>query len=260
MPIGFSGGSGNGLTIITGTTNGGVDRNSFTAMGRFFFSTDPNTYQRLFSMLDSSTSYLLLETGSAGDNLRLSINGTVTTAHTIVCDSRWYDVAIKVAGEGTNQCEFLIGEATAASLTKYTMTRTGAWVADDMYFGRGNSSDIENPNGAMENWLIYDRVLSDAELEIQRRMRRPIITNGLWGWWPMLGGTIAECLRDLSGNDRTLTQGGTNAVVDASWMPWGGSIIVPQAGAASNAPVLSLPGVQSVTATTAVPKVTLAFA
>jgi hypothetical protein len=260
MPVGFSGGGGNGLQIISGTTNGGVSRNSFTCMGRFFFSTDPNVEQRLFSMLDSSTSYLLLQTGSAGDNLRLSINGTTSTAHTIVCDSRWYDVAIKVAGEGTDQAEFLIGEATAASLTKYTFTRTGSWVADDMAFGGSVVGDI-NPNGAMENWLIYDRVLTDAEVEIQRRMRRPIITNGLWGWWPMMGGTIAEHLRDLSGGGRNLTQVGSNAVIDASWMPWGGSIIVPHASAAaSNAPVLSLAGVQDITATSARPKVTLAFA
>ena len=40
----------------------------------------------------------------------------------------------------------------------------------------------------------------------------------------------------------------------------GASIIVPQYVAASTAPVLSLPGVQDITATSARPKVTLTYA
>lgn len=76
-----------------------------------------------------------------------------------------------------------------------------------------------------------------------------------------MGGTTAEHLRDFSGNGRNLTQAGTNAVEAPSWLPWGSPIVFPQTGAAGGyGPTLSLPGVQSVTATGATPKVTLTFA
>jgi hypothetical protein len=96
-------------------------------------------------------------------------------------------------------------------------------------------------------------------MESARRKRFPVTFDSLWSWWPMIGGEVAEHMRDFVGG-RTGVQVGSNTVSDGTGLPWGGSIIVPQYAAASSAPVLSLPGVQSITATSAVPKVTLTFA
>lgn len=141
-------------------------------------------------------------------------------------------------------------------LSKQTVTR-GAADGTAGRFTLGDSEYSEWYYGSVDNVLVFDRVLSDAEMQAQFRRRAPIASP--FAWFPMLYPSLSDNYADRSGNGRNLTlNGGTPTVVDGAPVGWGAPIIVPQYATAVG-PVLSLPGVTDITATSVRPKVTLTF-
>lgn len=164
----------------------------------------------------------------------------------------WYDVGLRVDGTTIYLYCGPTGEAwssTSRSCSTITINL--------MYWATENATHWAQ--AAIDDVRQWDAVLTEAELERERWSRVPKRFVNLHRWIPTLGLANADVARDRSGNGYNLTVNGTTSIVDGAPVGWGAPIIVPQYAAASNAPVLSLPGVQSITATSAVPKVTLTF-
>jgi hypothetical protein len=161
----------------------------------------------------------------------------------------WYDVGLRVDGTTIYlYCGPTGGAWSSTSRSCSTIT------AALMYWATENATNWAQ--AAIDDVRQWDAVLTADELERERWSRAPKRFANLHRWIPTLGLTNTDVAMDRSGNGYNLTVAGTTSIVDGAPVGWGAPIIVPQY-TSSNAPVLSLPGVQSITATSAVPKVTL---
>lgn len=118
--------------------------------------------------------------------------------------------------------------------------------------GAGSDSDF----AGIKFWDAY---LTDAELWAESAAIIPKRWANLNRWTPALSGTIADAVKDFSGNARDFSYSGAPTVVDGPPVSYGASpIIVPQFSSIV-VPTLSAAGAQDITATTARPKVTFTF-
>lgn len=104
---------------------------------------------------------------------------------------------------------------------------------------------------------MWDAALTADEIEAERWSLLPKRLANVNRVYPMIGGTVGEAVQDVWLGGYSLTNSGLD-ISDGPPISWGSPIIVPQYST-SYGPVLSLPGVQSITATGATPKVTLTF-
>lgn len=180
------------------------------------------------------------------------------TSPTIGTDT-WYDCAIRQNGSGAGTVKLYL-RATGDMSGWATNTCTGGTqTLTGVRFNYVFSSATYWFNGAYADFKLWDAVLTDDELTVERWIQRPARTTNLRYWLPIIDSTTTNITKDYSGNGYDFTQVGTLSVEDGPPVSWGGSIITPHY-ATSTAPTLSLPGVQDITATTARPKVTLTFA
>jgi len=168
----------------------------------------------------------------------------------------WYDLALTNAGSGAGQLVCYWGPTNGAWASLST-TGTTITAAVHLYHAFQNADYFPNVDQDEIRW--WTATLTADELARERATRRVHRTADLHRWLPMLYQTMALNDDDRSGNGYTLPVVGSPAVVDGAPVGWGAPIIVPQYAVASTAPVLSLPGVQDITATSARPKVTLTF-
>jgi hypothetical protein len=183
------------------------------------------------------------------------VNGA-TISSAISLDT-WYDVAVVCNGLGTGNLTVYCGPTGGALNSATGDTSASTWSIAGLYYG--NEGTTAWPNVRLDDFRVWTSALTLAEIEVERARRVPTKTPLEW-WVPLLGTTSAAAVIDRSGNGRSLTANGSPTIVDGAPVGWGASIIVPQYAATYTGPTLSLPGVQSITATSAVPKVTLTFA
>lgn len=192
-----------------------------------------------------------------------SLGGYIASARDLgidVATGDWFFLAVSRSGAGDD---------VATEWRLHGSTLTGALQSIGPYSGYnympGNRIQIatspyaatysEHLDGASGPIWVFDSVLSAAQIDLLRRRLVPPIVPWAWipGIWPG-----SDRVKDFSGNGRNFTPAGTLADVDGPPIPWGAQIIVPEY-ATVVAPVLSLPGVQNITASSATPKVTLTF-
>lgn len=166
----------------------------------------------------------------------------------------WYDVAFRQSGSaGTLHMAPTGGAAfSTASITVSSWTQIG------MCCGVPFTDSSQYCDAVFDDLRIWSAGLTTAELERERTRRAPIRMADLHAWLPLIAADKAASLSDYSGSGRDFTEGGAITVEDGAPVSWGAPIIVPEY-ATVVAPVLSLPGVQNITASSATPKVTLTF-
>lgn len=195
----------------------------------------------------------------------LQITGSITNLGVAPTNGTWYDVAVVQNGTGAGTVTLYVGE-TGSSTAMSTVTGTGDTTqATYTILGQNYTTSTLWPDCVFDGFCMWNAALTAAEIERQRGRKLPVRFSDLVYWVPMLGKTgdsvsaIGDfVLRDLVGGAWN-TLYGTPTVEDGAPIGWGGGIIVPQYASASMAPVLSLPGVQDITATSARPKVTLTY-
>jgi hypothetical protein len=258
MALVFSGSSGTNrvrlLNNVAGATYAGL-----TIWMRFKQTSSTAAASSYLQLESNAANNIAIESGTGGTGCRLysSTAAASTTLQTLTIGT-WYDVFFNSSDtEASAARTIYVTEASAASMAAgQTHTTTDSWTIYYITIG-ANPNGTRPSNIDIDQLVIWDRSLSAAEMESARRKRFPVTFDSLWSWWPMIGGEVAEHLRDFVGG-RTGVQVGSNTVVDGSGLPWGGSSLVPQFFT-SLAPILSLPGVQDITATGARPKVTLTY-
>ena len=206
---------------------------------------------KLWAMWNSDYSLYAQITTDQSTYVRIQSNVGNSDISLTTSQGTWYDIGLRVDGTTVYlYCGPTGGTWSSTSRSCSTIT------AALMQWAMENATNWAE--AAIDDVRQWDAVLTADELERERWSRVPKRFANLHRWIPTLGLANADVARDRSGNGYNLTVNGTTSIVDGAPVGWGSSIIVPQY-AASTAPVLSLPGVQDITATSARPKVTLTF-
>lgn len=156
------------------------------------------------------------------------------------------------------------GNVTAIDTTYASVTASTFDTGDQTYRLRCTGFDFSAiPDGSTINGItvkVWNAVLTADEFERERLSLYPRRIKDLHACVLGIGQGAASALRDMCGPDWTLT--GTITYDDShpSYVAGGaGRVAIPQYTVASGIPVLSAPSMSSITATTAVPRVTLTF-
>lgn len=142
--------------------------------------------------------------------------GAETSAIAAVSTGTWYFLAWTNAGAGAGNAKFYAAAAADASLTMQSLAGEPSW--SNATFRLFNSHFSEPFDGEIAAVKVWDRVLTQAELEIERWSYLPVLTNSLHGYWPMWG--TSDGATDFSGNGKSWTVNGTVASADGPPLPW----------------------------------------
>ena len=173
----------------------------------FFTRKADRGVQSVFLLLRNSVTghYQEVATDAANDNLIGTRNaGDSASVMAISTDAPFF-AGYTFAGSGTNTCTIFGRVLTSAAMSTLTMDVDAQVVSADIFrFGEdgfGNWFDGES-SGVM----IFDRVLTDAELLAQSRQRTPINRVSLNRWYPENdSGSASNNVVDFSGNARNGT-------------------------------------------------------
>lgn len=181
-------------------------------------------------------------------------NASHSSTFGAVTQDVWYDAVLVNKGSAAGDLVGYFGPTGGAHTSQST---TGTSNTDTTYLYLGYHNATFFPNITLDDVRIWSAALTEAEIVIERARRRPSRTANLNRWLPMIYASAADNAKDRSGNGYNMTVQGSPTIADGAPVGWGAPIIVPQYE--SLGPVLSLPGVQDITATSARPKVTITF-
>lgn len=224
--------------------------------------TDHNDYAQFFGHYHSSQP-LALQVGNDGVSLTMYASGTDNDFTYDCTVDRWFFCGLRRTDDGTGAEAFVYDpvsdtwETVSEASHYYTGSATYVTVGNWQY---GGSDGVDADFAGIKHWSAY---LTDDELKREARTLRPQRTANLLRWSPALDVTVANAYKDWSGNGydwSAYESGGSLSSVDGPPISYGAPpIIIPQYAASIVVPTLSLPGVQSITANSAVPKVTLTW-
>jgi hypothetical protein len=141
------------------------------------WSGQANTWQRIFDFGSPPASddedpmfYMFITTDAGGGNLRFAIKNGETTGgaedqstSSDVFPSGWQHVAVTIDSGNNTHTLYLNGKVIAQNTApRYTPSDLG--VTTQNWIGRSQWSDDPYFGGAIDEFRIYNRVLSDAEL------------------------------------------------------------------------------------------------
>lgn len=216
MALRFSGTAGNYLQLGSPPPATG-----FSICGWGTLSADRNAMSTLFAYEQSSAfAYQGIDFDTDGTTLGIEDSGSQTALLSLSVGDKFF-WCLTCSGAGATG---LVGYAAkAGDSALVTVSRnlisTGAIPT---YFRLGDNGYSEPYNGAVDNVIVYDSVLTAAEVNAQWRRRVPIKTP--WSWLSTLESTPVYTDRSGSGRNWTLT-GSALLVEDGAPVGWGGSII-----------------------------------
>jgi hypothetical protein len=193
---------------------------SVSACGFATLTTDTNAVSVLWVLADSSTPTGAIQISTTADGTSL-----------------WYqesgsaDVSIGTLTVGTPFFWGVTRTGTAVklflrNLTSATMTPISHTASDNVTTGfMAVSFDVVPFVGTMSGVKVWGAALTDAEMDRESRSIAPVRSANLNGWWPMVHSTLADCIKDYSGNARDWTATGTPTIGQGQPVPWGGKLI-----------------------------------
>lgn len=232
------------------STTGGLTVDTSCALSACGWCTGNTAVRSPFGISNGSSAQFELLRRSATNNLNAFGYGAgpfFTNLALPSSASEWWFWAVSISG------------SAAGNATLYLWTSGGGWVSS----ASGSTLQaVTSPtvvvwgNGPVgysaEMWVgktlglkAWNAVLSEAELQAERLTLLPKRQSNLTHAVPGIGANSTDALRDIVGNTWSLT----GTITYDSDIP---------AGVTYGA-ILSLPGVQSITATGATPKVTLTY-
>lgn len=160
------------------------------------FQVSTNLGPYLICWYDSSTSTVEWETGNGPTHgtLLTNVPAEKECFLAMTCDG---DTAGSLLFYGNyTGLPLVVNSASGQSFTPTDLT-----LLDDQF--------AELARGRARSVIVYDEVLTAAELEQQSRQDYPLAGKSVWYWLPCLGGSISEALKDYSGNGYDATQTGS---------------------------------------------------
>lgn len=182
---------------------------AYTWMGWFYFTSLPTTRaSNALAFDDNGTAnmdYFQIDAASTHHiEWGQSIGGSFVAraGSTVISTGTWYHIAL-VRASVTSLQGYLNGVAEGALVTT---TVTGRAAATRMEMGAYNTSNTDWMDGRIAYVMAWDRALSASEVINEMRSVRPLQPLNLWGFWPLWPN---QRVKDLSGNGRDWTEGGT---------------------------------------------------
>lgn len=222
---------------------------TFCAFARI--NTDHNAFAQLLGAYGTSPAYKywVMQVDSTGLTINVDIGGIDTSMGPTVSLNEWFFVALRKTGSAGGHG--IVIELDTGTLTKNESDTTTTVDAFTQFTVGNYDSDTGNGiDASFAGIKLWDASLTDAELRVEARCLWPARTANLNRWSSGMQSTISDAVKDLSGNGRDWSQYGSPTVDSYSPPVKLGNPIIP---------VLSAAGVNSITATTAVPKVTLTY-
>lgn len=127
---------------------------------------------------------------------------------------QWIFTAGVYNGSGTGTGYAAIGANALSSATA-----SGTSDASNTVLIIGTNGYSEPMDGRVAAMKVWDRQLSQAEIEAERWYYVPISLTNLYAWYPFCG-TLSDAAVDLSGQGITLTQNGSPTVEDGPPILW----------------------------------------
>lgn len=176
--------------------------------------------------------YITAFCGAAGANgMYVQSTGGAPTGGTAITDDAWYFAALSCSGTGASAAVLRWAAVGATSFSSVSTAGKSFTLAQISVAGIGDAGFYGNLAAA--GMQLYDRALTDAELLQEMNRLTPASTTNLNVWSPMAHSTVADAIKDFSGNGRDWTANGTLTIEDGPPVGWGGRIaIVGQAAAA----------------------------
>lgn len=155
------------------------------------------------------TRLILACTNDGGSNYNEAAGGVVTAA-------AWHHAA--VVRSANNARALYLDGVNVANLTASYSTRTGPARMELGAYGTSGGGE-DRFDGRVAPVLVYTAALTADEVRAQARMVRPRRLEGLHLWSPLIN---ASDVRDLSGNARDWTVGGTLTTEADPPITWAG--------------------------------------
>jgi hypothetical protein len=189
--------------------------NAFSACGWARRGTDRGTYSTLFSLEASGGSaYLVLQANDDGDSLIVYRSGAGGPSSAVATLSDGTNFFWAITSDGTNVRIYYAAEG-AASLSLVTAAFSDSFTPASMYVG--NNSFGEYWEGDVGYVKVWGAVLSQAELELERRQGHLVRTANINIFSPLLA---ADSVTDFSGNGRNWTLTGAVPLAQNFPVPW----------------------------------------
>lgn len=221
---------------------------TFCALARL--NTDHNAYAQFMGAMGTApaTNYWVMQVDSTGTALEF-YSQTERSMGVSMSVGEWVFLAMRKTGS-TGGHGIVVKLDTGTMYKNEADTTTYVDAFTQITLGNYDTDTGNGIDASFAGIKLWDASLTDAELRVEARCLWPARTANLNRWSSGMQSTIGDAVKDLSGNGRDWSQYGSPTV--DSYIPpvkLGNPII----------PVLSAPGVQSITATTATPKVTLTY-
>jgi len=229
MSVKFGGGSGDYFTRTTDLPS----TNTITVCGFANLTTDSNGYATLWGVDNGTTDYILLATASDGTTLLYfdTVLPLYFGASAVVGTPFFFGMT--KSGSNVN---LYTRQLDTAVMTTASGTGNANPVVTAMFVG--NDGFVEPWNGQIWGLKIWSgAALTAAEVYQESCVIRPVRTANLYGWYPMLHSTVADCVTDFSGNGRNWTNTGSNTIGQGGPISWGAPVLMPSFAATSDVSV-----------------------
>lgn len=219
-------------SVVAYTTSGTLPNfNAFTMLCVGKISVDRNSYSTFFTIGDSNAAdnaTALVQTEPDGLTIvAYDYTGNLIAVGPTLVVGAYYGIALSSNGGGTT--------ADGVKLYVKRLDSDVATSAVSGKFGSGYYSGAigcvrfgdthygEPLNGTVENAQLFNRVLSQSEIENAWMTRVP--AGNPIRWWPMIGGSTSASLYDLAGQS-ALSTSGSPTVEDGAPIPWGSAVVL----------------------------------
>lgn len=215
--------SGDALTLSTGVFS---HNSAYTWMGWVRF-TNLGSWEAAFCIGSNRSDVLAVDFAGKNDSNQWALGANNNTTYQnleagSVSTGTWYHMAI-VRSSTSNVVMYING---AVMITNGNSV-AGRTASSRIDIGRSSSSNGDAMNGRIFGMKAWTTNLSQAQVQQEMNLIRPVNTTSLWGWWPVFAGAT-ERARDYSGNARNWTESGTLTDEDPPPVSWGaGPIVVP---------------------------------
>jgi hypothetical protein len=197
-----------------------------TLGGQGVLDVDKDTYACLYAWESgdpgsNTSAQVLATTDSGGTNLG-AYDGASFTSGVTVTVGTWFNWAVSIGATPFPMVVYLTNTLTG-SVTVLSLGNISPTGLNRILLGC-NSYSAEYWAGRVDNVWAEDAVLTQAQIERRWKTRRP--QRSQWLWTPMVHSTVADCLKDMSGNGRDWTQLGTLSIGDGAPVSWGSPVLV----------------------------------
>lgn len=206
-----------------------LDHHNFAACGWGRIAVDRNTYSTVFSVDNTTSLYVLIQTNSDGTTLAYGTTGEFTNI-VAVNVGEWFAWYLFDSGTAVGSGGAGIWRSSTGAWTRRTKSAATVYSKTDGFYV-GNNGFGEWLNGNVGAFKVWSATKTADQLESEVWSCTPRHFTNLYGTYP---GFLHTQLADRSNGGNTLTANGTLATEDGPPITWrrkkASGIFIPASG------------------------------